>query len=92
MPRGKESRKGKVVFLIQFLLHLFIYFWLSWVFIAACGLSRVAASGGYSSSPRAGFSFQWLLLLQSTASRLTGFRSCASRALEREFSGRGSQA
>ena len=27
---------------------LFIYFWLHWVFIAARGLSRVAASTGYS--------------------------------------------
>ena len=42
---GQGELKGKVVFLIQFLLHLFIYFWLSWVFIAARGLSRVAASG-----------------------------------------------
>ena len=27
----------------------FIYFWLRWVFVAARGLSLVAASGGYSS-------------------------------------------
>ena len=27
---------------------LFICFWLCWVFIAACGLSLVAASRGYS--------------------------------------------
>ena len=26
----------------------FIYFWLHWVFVAVCGLSLVAASGGYS--------------------------------------------
>ena len=25
---------------------LFIYFWLRWVFVAACGLSLLAASGG----------------------------------------------
>ena len=30
-------------------LCLFIYFWLCWVFVAACRLSPVAASGGYSS-------------------------------------------
>ena len=32
-----------------FLINLFIlciYFWLCWVFVAACGLSLVAASGG----------------------------------------------
>ena len=27
---------------------LFIYFWLCWVFVAACGLSLGAVSGGYS--------------------------------------------
>ena len=31
-----------------FIFYLFIYFWLLWVFIAACGLSLVVASGGYS--------------------------------------------
>ena len=31
-----------------FFYHLF-YFWLCWVFVAACGLSLVVASGGYSS-------------------------------------------
>ena len=28
-------------------INLFIYFWLCWVFVAARGLSLVAASGGY---------------------------------------------
>ena len=32
-----------------FIYFLKIYFWLRWVFVAACGLSLVAASGGYSS-------------------------------------------
>ena len=27
---------------------IFIYFWLPWVFVAACGLSLVAENGGYS--------------------------------------------
>ena len=27
---------------------LFVYFWLHWVFMAACGLSLVVASRGYS--------------------------------------------
>ena len=34
---------------IFFNLFYFIYFWLRWVFVAAHGLSLVAASGGYSS-------------------------------------------
>ena len=55
---------------------LFIYFWLHWVFIAACRLSLVVASGGYSSLQYAGFSLQWLVLLRSTGSRCAGFSSC----------------
>ena len=35
---------GLVFFINLFIL--FIYFWLRWVFVAACGLSLVAASGG----------------------------------------------
>ena len=63
-------------------IYLFIcfYFWLHWVFVAARGLSLVAASRGYSSLRCAGFSLWWLLLLQSTGSRRTGFSSCGSQA------------
>ena len=46
-----------------------IYFWLCWVFIAACGLSLAAASRGYSPLWCTGFSLQWLLLLWGTGSR-----------------------
>ena len=61
-------------------IYLFIYFWLHWVFLAARGLSLVAASRGYSSLRHMGFSFQWLLLLRSTGSRHAGFSSCGSWA------------
>ena len=47
----------------------FFFFWLHCVFIAAHGLSLVAASRGYSSLRCAGFSLRWLLLLRSTGSR-----------------------
>ena len=58
---------------------LFIfYFWLHWVFVAARGLSLVAASGGYSSLRCAGFSLRWLLLLRSTGSRRPGFSICGT--------------
>ena len=58
-----------------------LFFWrLRWVFIAACGLSLVAASGGYSSLRCVGFSLRWLLLLRSMASRHTGFSSCGAWA------------
>ena len=64
-----------------FFLNKFIYFfWLCWVFIAARGLSLVAASGGYSLLRCAGFSLQWLLLLQSMGSRHAGFSSCGTWA------------
>ena len=56
------------------------------------GLSLVAGSGGYSSLQCAGFSLRWLLLLRSTGSRLTGFSSCGSRALERRLSSCGARA
>ena len=59
---------------------LFIYFWLHWVFVAARGLSLVAASGGYSLLQCAGFSLQWLLLLRSMGSRHAGFSSCSTWA------------
>ena len=55
-----------------FLINLRIYFWLRWVFVAACGLSLVAVSGGYSSLRCMGFSLRWLLLLRSTGSRRAG--------------------
>ena len=58
-----------------------IYFWLRWVFVAARGLSLVAASGGFSSLWCVGFSLRWLLLLWSTGSRRAGFCSCGARAL-----------
>ena len=64
----------------NFFLYKFIYFWLSWVFVAVHGLSPVVASGGYSSLWCAGFSLWWLLLSRSTGSRHAGFGSCGARA------------
>ena len=75
-----------------FFINLFINFWLRWVFLAACGLSLVAASGGYSSLRRAGSSLRWLLLLQSTGSRHAGFSSCGLQAVERRLSSYGARA
>ena len=75
-----------------YLFILFICFWLCWVFLAACVLSLVAASGGYSLLQCVDFSLRWLLLLRSTGSRHAGFRSCGSRALERRLSSCGAWA
>ena len=69
-----------IIFFNKFIYFIFIYFWLHWVFIAVCGLSLVVASGGYSSLWCAGFSLQWLLLLQSTSSRHIVFSSCGAQA------------
>ena len=63
-----------------FQINEFIYSWLRWVFVAACGFSLVAASGGYSSLRCVGFSLQWLLLLQSMGSRWVGFSSFGAQA------------
>ena len=77
----------------------FIYFWLHWVFVAACGLSLVAASGGYSSLQCVGFSLRWLLfrgalVLGVQASVVVAHRlsSCGSRALECRLSSCGTRA
>ena len=65
------------LFLLFKLIYLiYLFFWLCWVFVAAHGLSLVAASRGYSSLWCMGFSLQWLLLLRSTDSRCMGFSSC----------------
>ena len=60
------------------LLIYFYFFLLHWVFVAACGLSLVAVSGGYSSFQCTGFSLWWLLLLQSTGFRYADFSSCST--------------
>ena len=54
---------------VLFLIIYSFYFWLPGSSLAACRLSLVAASGGYSSLGGEGFSLWWLLLLLSTDSR-----------------------
>ena len=73
-------------FFFFFLINLF-YFWLHWVFVAARGLSLVAASGGQSSFWCAGFSLWWLLLLRSTGSRCVGLSCCGVWAQQLWFTG-----
>ena len=81
------------------LLILFIYFWLRWVFVAAHGLSLVAASGGYSSLrctcfSLCGFSCRGAQALGARASVVVarGLTSCDLRALERRLSSCGTRA
>ena len=80
------------LFILKIYFILFIYFWLHWVFVAACGLSLVAVSGGYSSLRYTGFSLRWLLLLRSMGSRCAGFSSCGSRAQQLWLTGSRAQA
>ena len=65
-------------FLFVFLKNLFILGCV--VFVAACGLSLVAASGDFSSLRCTGFLLRWLLLLRSMGSRHPGFSSCSTQA------------
>ena len=70
-------KKKKYIYIyIYIFIYLFIYFGcIGSLFLRR--LSLVAASGGYSSLRGMSFSLQWLLLLQSTGSRCTGFSSCS---------------
>ena len=85
---------------MTFLFFKFLYFWLHWVCVAACGLSLVVASGlslvaasrGYSSLQYTGFSLWWLLLLRRTGSRHTGFSSCGTQAQQLWLAGSRAQA
>ena len=80
-------------FFNKFIYLFIIYFWLHCVFVAACGLSLVVVSGGYSSLRCTGFSLRcllllrsvgsslrWLLLLRSMGSRHASFSSCSTWA------------
>ena len=72
-------------------IHLFVCFWLHWVFTAACRLSLVVASGCGSWLRCTRFSLQWFLLW-TVGFGCTGFRSCGSWALELGLSSCGTQA
>ena len=69
-------QKFTFFFPLKFIYYLFLA---ALVFVAVHGCSLVAESGGYSSLRCSGFSLQWLLLLQSTGSRLEGFSGCSTQ-------------
>ena len=64
-PPGKSSSIFRELKKKNNFIYLFIYFWLCWVFVAACSLSLVVASGGYSVVP---------------ASHCSGISSCGAGA------------
>ena len=74
--RSYFKRKVCLVSVDFFFKDLFIY-WLCCVFVAALAFSLVAVSRGCS-LVWVGFSLQWLLLLPSTDSKSTVFRSCST--------------
>ena len=96
---------GILLFFILFIylfLNIFIYlfyFWLRWVFVAACGLSLVAASGGTlrrgaQASHCGGFSCCGARALGAQASVVVarGLSSCGLQALEHRLSSSGARA
>ena len=68
---GAGGHTARFCFLF-FFFNLFIYLWLCWVFVSVRGLPLAAASGGHSSSRRAGLSPSRPLLLRGTGSRRAG--------------------
>ena len=80
-------------------IYLFIYFWLCWVFVAARGLSVIAASGatlhcGAQASPHGGLSCcrAWALGTWASVVVAHGLSSCGSQALQHKLSSCGAQA
>ena len=76
---GNPCEKDLGIFFKRLKKYLILFVsWLSWVFIGAHRLSIV--SEVYSLLQFVGFSLRWLLLLQSTGPRQTGFSICGSWA------------
>ena len=72
-------------------LFYFLFFGCIGSLLLRGGFSLVVVSGDYSLLQFAGFSLQWLLLLQSMGSKHASFSSCGSRAPEHRLSSCGSQ-
>ena len=85
-------------FLKVFILTFFFLFCLHWVFVAACRLSLVVASGGYSSLQCVGFSCggfsccgAWALGVRASVVAVRGLSGCGSWALGRRLRSCGAQ-
>ena len=96
--KPKSRIAGHMITLcLTFFFKLINLFLLRWVFLAACRLSLVAVSGGYSSlqaSHCGGFSCcrAWALGTWASVVVAHGLNSCGSQALERRLSNRGTRA
>ena len=83
----------KLFFFNNFLnLFIYFYFWLPWVFVAACGLFSGCVEWGLLFVAVCGLLIGWLLLLQSTGSRRVGFSSCGTWAQQLWLTGSRAQA
>ena len=88
-----------VLFLFYLFIYLFIY-WLCWIYVAACRLSLVPASGGATlrcgarASHCRGFSCcrAWALGARASVVAARGLSSCGSQGLERRLSSWDTQA
>ena len=77
-----------ITFIYLFILKILkSFFWLCWVFVAACGLFLLVESRSSSLLWCVGFSLRWLLLLLSTGSRHAGFSSCSMQAQQLRHAG-----
>ena len=72
--------------LFSFFKSNFLYFQLSWVFIATSQLFSICGEWRLLWLWCTGFLLQWLLLLCSISSRVRGLSSCTSQALEHTLS------
>ena len=82
--------------LVHFISLKFFYFYLSlcwpqWVFTSSRAFLQLQRVGATLQIQGTSFSLQWLLLLQSTGSRVGGLRGCGSQALEHRLSISGAQ-
>jgi hypothetical protein len=69
----------KVIFVVR---RHFVYFWLCWVFFAACGLSLAVASRGYSLVAVGRLLIAGFSCFGVWAPGLAGFSICGYQALE----------
>ena len=77
-----------IFILISSFSYVFIYFWLHWFFVAGHRFLQLRPVGATLPCDARGFSFQWLLLLWSTSSRVS---NCGSQALECRLSSGGTR-
>ena len=78
---SSKDNQLSILFFNYFFKIYFIYLFLAVLGLCCCAWAfSSCGEQGYSLLPCAGFSLQWLLLLQSTGSRCVGFSRCGTQA------------